>query len=368
MKKKILFLSDVPDFKGGAENSLFDLLGNPNIEPVLAIPEKGAMSRAAEAKGIQTVTIDYGKVLTVRRPFKFLDIPRTFFSAFSAARQLKKTAKKLGADYVHSNGLKAHGVACFARVIGGKPVFAHFRAIPFTKLEKMFWKAVRLLSRRVILVSRPCWPGETLPDNVKVVFNGIRVANDTPPERNPGTPFRLGFAGRIQYTKGVDTLIEWFDYAYKRGLDIRLVIRGEAAPDEKDYEERVRKMVADRGLEDICVFEGKVDGVENVYKGIDANVVSSVVPDPLPRSVMEACAVGMPAIGYPAGGIPYMIEDGKSGFLVDNAEKFYETVSDLIEDAGLYKAISEGAFRRARENFTLTKLHQSITHEYEVAA
>jgi glycosyltransferase involved in cell wall biosynthesis len=365
MKKKILFISDVPDFKGGAENSLFDLMSNPHIVPMLAVPSYGPIAKRAEERSIRVFILDFGSVLTVRRPFKILDVPRTFFAALSTARQIKKIEKDNNILCCHTNGLKAHGVACLSRLIGARPVVAHFRAIPFTGLEKMFWHAVRIIASQLVLVSRPCWHGETLPSNVKVIFNGINVASEQPPMRTPGKPFIIGFAGRIQFTKGVDTLIEWFEYAHKKGLDIKLLIRGEAAPDELDYDAKVRKMVVDKGLTELCIFEGKKEGLANIFGGIDVNAVTSVVPDPLPRSVMEACSLGLPVLGYPAGGIPYMFEDKKSGFLVDNGEQFYQIIKNLMEDNQLYQSISKGAYINAKENFTLAKLHNSVFAEYE---
>ena len=50
MKPRVLFLSPVPDFKGGAERSLWDLVANPQIEPLLVVPAEGALStRTARA-------------------------------------------------------------------------------------------------------------------------------------------------------------------------------------------------------------------------------------------------------------------------------------------------------------------------------
>jgi hypothetical protein len=157
-KPTVVFVSDVPDFKGGAERSLFDLMASPHIIPNIVVPSEGPISGKARELGIQHHLLDYGSVLTVRRPFKALDVLRTFASALNAARQLKHIAREQNAIAVHTNGLKAHGVACLARLIGGKPVVIHFRAIPFTRLEKMFWRAVQMIASHVILVSRPCWP------------------------------------------------------------------------------------------------------------------------------------------------------------------------------------------------------------------
>lgn len=364
--KKILFLSDVEYFKGGAENSLFDLMTNPNIKAELAINADGTMAEKAHSLNIPVHIIDYASVLTVHRPFKIRDVFRTFFDAIAAAKSLKTLAKKINADAVHTNGLKAHGVACTARLLGGKPVISHFRAIPFTITEKLYWHAVRILSRRMFFVSRPCWHTDAMPSKGRVIFNGIDNSQYTIKSSQTHDPFVIGFAGRIQFTKGLDTLVEWFDHLRQQNVNAKLVIRGEAAPHEQEYEAKIHRMVKESHLEDAITFEGFVSGgIENIFKGFDINVVPSVVPDPLPRSIMEACSLGLPVIGYPAGGIPYMIKHNESGFLAQTKEEFVETVQKLIEDNSFYKKISEGAHQNAKDNFSLAALHKNASEEYE---
>lgn len=366
MKPSIVFLSDVEFFKGGAERSLFDLMDNPNIRPVFTAPDNGEMSQLAGERGYAFHKIDYGSVLAVHRPFKAMDVFRTFFAALNAARQVKALTKKADAIAVHSNGLKAHGVACLARLIGGAPVVVHYRAVPFTGLEKLFWKVTQIIASQVVCVSRPCWPGDKLPKNVRVIFNAIDLPDRkmiTPPKSD--APFVLGFIARIQFTKGLDVLIEWLDYAVKQGLDLKLNVRGEAAPHEPEYDAKCREMVKALGLEKRVTFEGRVRGFDKIFGGIHANVVPSVIPDPLPRSVMEASAFGLPVLGYPAGGIPYMFEDGVSGFLIGNKEEFYEAVKALSEDPELREKIGKAAIENARENFGMKRLHSEITSVYE---
>jgi len=365
-KPSILFLSDVHYFEGGAERSLFDLMANPHIKPELVASAQGPLAEAAQDKSIPFHVIDYGCVLSVRRPFKLRDIFRTFFAALKAAKELKRLGKERGALCVHTNGLKAHGVACLSRLIGGRPVIIHIRSAPYTGKERLFWRVIQIIAAQMILVSRPCWFGKKLPGNVQVIFNAIDLPDRSiMPPLPPRRPFILGFAGRIHFSKGLDMLISWVAYACDKGLDIRLRIRGEAAPDEQNYAKKMRDLVKECGLKDICIFDGKFSALEKIFGGVHVNVVPSIVPDPLPRSVMEASALGIPVLGYPAGGIPHMFEDGKSGFLVKDEESFYRAVKSLMEDEGLYESVSAAAIENVRKNFAMVRLHDDVAKVYQ---
>ena len=50
-------------------------------------------------------------------------------------------------------------------------------------------------------------------------------------------------------------------------------------------------------------------------RALDIYVHCSVDPDPLPGVIMEAMEMGKPAIGPRAGGVPEVIDDGKTGLL-----------------------------------------------------
>ncbi len=368
MTHRVLFFSDVAYFKGGAEKSLFDLLGNPAVEPLLLVPSEGTMAEEARRRKIAVEVMDLGGVETIRRPLRPLRLAALLPDIVGAAVSLKRLARRHGVLCIHSNGLKAHGLAVIARLLGGPPLIAHIRAIPFTRAEKAFWQLLRLVAARIVLVSRPCWHGATLPRNCRVIHNGIVPPWDELPPRTVHRPLRVGFAGRLQHTKNVELLIDWFAYAREQGMDATLTIRGEAQPDEKSYAEMLKAQVRRLGLEGFCFFEGRVDGLEKIYAGIDVNVVPSKTPDPLPRSVMEAMAVGLPVIGYPAGGIPDMIIDGETGFLVSDAQSFVAALERLTGDQQRYDLIRRKAFDHILGNFSRDRLHREISNEYDAIA
>jgi glycosyltransferase involved in cell wall biosynthesis len=364
----VLFLSPVPNFKGGAERSLLDLLANPGVDPFLAVPADGALSAHANELGIPWDLIDFGAISGIRRPFRLQDGVGAFASLLSAARQLNKIACKRGVSLVHSNGLKAHAIALAARRLGGRPAVIHVRDIPNTKVERAFWKALQLAANQTVLVSRACWPAPRLPTNVHIVHNGFISPGG---QSNPslGEDLVLGFtAGRIHPAKGLHALLDGLAKARALGCKVRLVVRGAFAEETPAYEGEIKKKIATLDVGKFVAIEGFVDDPRSVYQGIDVVCVPSTTPDPFPRSVMEAMGHGLVVIAAPCGGIPEMIVDGQTGFLTSDSTRFAAIVAQLQNNPSLRMEIGAKARAYCFSHLGLDRLHAEVRDIYQRVA
>ncbi len=80
-------------------------------------------------------------------------------------------------------------------------------------------------------------------------------------------------------------------------------------------------------------------------------------------AALEAMACGVPVIASRVGGLPEVIDDGKSGFLftVGQVEEAAEKAVRILKDPALYKTIREAALLDATHKFSMTK----IVNQYE---
>src|SRR5262245_64302958 len=102
MSWRVLFLSPVPEFKGGAEQSLLDLLGNATVEPLLVVPAEGPLSEHAISKNVPVEVLEIGIISEIRRPFHFSHGILVLTQLFSVARDRKSTrlnSSHLGISY-----------------------------------------------------------------------------------------------------------------------------------------------------------------------------------------------------------------------------------------------------------------------------
>lgn len=113
----------------------------------------------------------------------------------------------------------------------------------------------------------------------------------------PGAPLRLGFLGRLDITKGLETLIAAMGRL--QDLPVTTMIAGTG---RGEYESELRAAAAGLPIQ----FLGHVAPAE-LFRRIDLLVVPSAWREPFGRVVQEAFAYGVPVLGADSGAIPEVI-------------------------------------------------------------
>jgi glycosyltransferase involved in cell wall biosynthesis len=95
---------------------------------------------------------------------------------------------------------------------------------------------------------------------------------------------------------------------------------------------------------------GFVEEIHDAMAGLDV-LWHPARSEGLGTSVIDAMALGVPPIAFAVGGLPELIEDGKSGLLVPAGDEagFVRAAAALISDDGLRAMLGEGARLRAQE-------------------
>jgi glycosyltransferase involved in cell wall biosynthesis len=181
----------------------------------------------------------------------------------------------------------------------------------------------------------------------RIIYNGLPSAPQDAVAARPraGAPLRLGFVGRLTPNKGIGELVaqmhEWTGRC-------ELVVGGTGNP---DYERELRSRAPAN-----VRFLGFVDPAQ-VYRDIDVLVVPSLWHDPLPTTVLEAYQYGLPVIASARGGLPEIVEHGRTGFLFepDDPAGLQRSIHMFAHDCGLAAQMRPEVARKSA-SFTLERM------------
>ena len=174
------------------------------------------------------------------------------------------------------------------------------------------------LARRIVQLGAPA-------ERVVVHRTGIDLRRWPYRERHPAVPgsLRLVSVGRLVEKKGIAQVLAALRLLVDRGVRAECRVFGDGP-----LRERLRALAADLGIADRVRFEGR-QGQEAVREGLaaaDVLVAASVTAadgdeEGIPNVLKEAMASGMPVVGTRHAGIPELVEDGVSGWLVPERDE-----------------------------------------------
>ena len=157
----------------------------------------------------------------------------------------------------------------------------------------------------------------------------------------------VGTLGRITYVKGLDTLIEAARLVISKNRDVHFVIFGGALFGEENYKLKLEKKVEDSGLTKNWHWMGYDELAKEYLRELDFVVFPSR-REAFGLTLVEAGDSGKAAIGTMVGGIPEIIENGKTGILVpsENHQALAEAILELVNNPEF--AVSLGIQARLR--------------------
>lgn len=157
-------------------------------------------------------------------------------------------------------------------------------------------------------------------------------------------PYLL-FFGRLSAEKGVDTLLRAFDAALPSlPQDMRLVVVGDG-PDAADF----KALASSLGCASRIEFAGYQTGgaLQAYVERASLAIASSRWRENMPYSIVEALAAGTPVIGTNIGGIPELVDEGKTGFICEPGD--VQSMADAIS-RGVSAFLEQPAYARLQQN------------------
>jgi colanic acid/amylovoran biosynthesis glycosyltransferase len=190
------------------------------------------------------------------------------------------------------------------------------------------------------------------------IYNGLNFAEFGRATFSSDPPSIVAI-GRLIVKKGFANLIRACALLVERGRSFQCEIFGEGP-----LENQLRAQIAELGLQERIQLAGPKPQHELRACLADASVfVMPSVPEPeggmdnLPTVIMEAMATGLPVVSTTIGGIPEMVVDNQTGFLVqpEDAVALAGAIEKVTNDRSLGQKLGQAGYERAQALFSIEK-------------
>lgn len=173
--------------------------------------------------------------------------------------------------------------------------------------------------------------------------------------------------GRLIDLKGTVYLVECLPHILEHYPNTILIIIG-SGPEE----ERLQERVASLSLKEHVTFLGTLNHEDLIpyYQLADVFILPSIFKDGKTEALgvvlLEAMASGCPVIGSKVGGIPDIIMDGETGFLVPERDPMAlaEKIIKILSDVDLQQRFRQNGYKRIYESFTWNKVAEQFFKGY----
>ncbi len=198
---------------------------------------------------------------------------------------------------------------------------------------------------------------DVIRDGIDVESFAVEELRKSEKDSSKEKQFLIGHIGSFNKIKGQKHLIEILSDLASRHVPVHVLFAGEGRELSS-----VKRLAEKRGLLPRVTFLGKVSPITDFLSSIDMLAVTSVV-EGLGVSAMEAMAAGLPIVSFKTGGLPEIIQDGVTGYIVlpGDSSAFSQAVKKLIEDKDLRKRMGSEGRKRARTHFS----HRVMVDSYE---
>jgi glycosyltransferase involved in cell wall biosynthesis len=195
------------------------------------------------------------------------------------------------------------------------------------------------------------------PRVAHLIENGV-IAPPTATTRKQ--PFALAM-GRICPEKGFHLAL---DAAKKANVPLKLAGSVSNFPEHRKYFENEIKPRLDRSRQWIGPVCGDLKW--QLLQSARCVLVPSLVPETASLVAREALAAGTAVIAYPSGALAETIENGRTGFLVNNVEEMAQAISRTLEiDPLCCRRIAKERYSAARMAEQYLELYQQLLQEDE---
>jgi glycosyltransferase involved in cell wall biosynthesis len=344
-------------WRGGQEQALLLMIGlkrRGHCAELVAVRDS-AIALRAQAAGIRVHPISN----SARR--------------IGAARRLRQLLRETHFDLVHANEAHALTAAWLARSYRHVPLVAARRVVfPLSRSPislARYRAAARILAISEAVRSELLAAGLDA-QRIEVVPDGVEIPGPITPEARLHARERWGFradetvvvcVGALTAEKGHALLIQAFAKLRREITMCRLLVAGEGS-----LRAQLERQAREAGLQSAILFAGFVRDVESVYGAGDLFLFPSL-EEGAGSSLLRAMTFGLPVLALARGGVAEIIEDGRTGVLVQEAspEALAQAAARMLRDTALRDRLTRAARETVASRYSADRMADHTARIFE---
>jgi glycosyltransferase involved in cell wall biosynthesis len=290
-----------------------------------------------------------------------------------AARKIRSLLRDGAFDLVHAN--EAHAVSAVWLAGAHKRVpFVISRRVGYpigkNRLAQAHYRAATRIVANSQWVADQAAASGVAREKLAVIYEGAEIPPRFTPQQRAAARARwsvstdapvLGCVGVLLPDKGQDWLIRALAELRRDVPAAKLLLAGDG-PTRPQLESLTREL----GVSDAVIFAGFVKDVENVYAALDVFLLPSFF-EALNNSLLAAMAYEIPSISFRRGALGEIIEEGRSGLLVEaaNTAALRDAVLKFLRDPRAATKMAEAGRIRIEQDFSAQRMITATAGLYE---
>lgn len=356
---------------GGAKTHVITLLKrlmNEGINVELLCIMEGAFTEEAKKAGI---------------PIKIIHQKKRY--SLKPILEIKKYIAKGDYDIVHCHGARANYIAFFIKNSFNIPFITTLHSDYKLDFKDSIYKqaifmpinAIALRKFDYILAVTKAFKNMLIErgfdeKKLKVIYNGINMQKEIKTLdkieflKQYNIPYNqdylyVGIAARLQQVKGLKHFLEASKILLKDNKNIMFLIAGSGT-----LEDSMKSFIKDNHLQDNVKMLGFVSDINSFYNALDINVLTSY-SESFPYALLEGARLKKATIATAVGGIPEMIKDNETGFLIKphSSKEIAKKIDILLKDKNLMSSFGESFYKYAYDHFSDEKMAKTHIDIYK---
>jgi len=363
--RNVLVIHSAADLYGASRNLIRSLIAfqKLNYNILVILPMEGPLAVNIRELGLEVKIIDHGVLR--RKHLSFGGIIKLSGQLLNSFTKINSLIKKRKIDLIYTNSN--------ANIIGGLLAkwnkTEHIWHIHEIILKPIWFKNalehyINNTGQKVLCVSEAVKSNLThiQEEKLKVVYNGIDLQPFIAADYNlkeelnlPISTIIIGMVARVHFWKGQDYFLDVAYNLSKRYDNIHFIMVGDAFSGYEYLYDEINNKIDRYNLKSKVTDLGFRTDIANILNGIDIFMLPSILPDPLPTTVLEAMASGLPVVATAHGGACEMVVDNDTGYLVpwDDADEASRSFHKLIENKEHRIEMGCNGRERVKEYFSL---------------